>query len=68
MSTARTDAAKLYAENPYKKEYGAIWADVKDLKGIVTKSELITRSQKRTGKSEDAAAAYTQQTGAITDG
>jgi len=57
MSTKRPDAAKLYAKSPYKKEYGAIWADVKDLKGIVTKSELIARSQKRTGKSEAAATA-----------
>lgn len=54
MSTNRTDAAKEYAKNPYKKEYGAIWADVKDLKGIVTQSELIARMQKRTGKSEKA--------------
>lgn len=54
MSTNRTDAAKEYAANPYKKEYAAIWADVKDLKGIVTKSELIARMQKRTGKPETA--------------
>jgi hypothetical protein len=57
MSTARSDAAKAYAKAPYTKEYGAIWADVKDLKGIVTKSELVQRMQKRTGKSETACSA-----------
>jgi hypothetical protein len=57
MSTVRTDTAKEYAAKPYKKEYGAIWADVKELKGIVTKSELIQRMQKRTSKSEDACSA-----------
>jgi hypothetical protein len=50
MSTTRTDASKLYAASPYSKAYGDIWADVKDLKGIVTKSELVSRMQKRTGK------------------
>lgn len=50
MSTTRTDASKLYNANPYKKAYGDIWADVKDLKGIVTKSELVKRHQTRTDK------------------
>ena len=54
MSTKRTDASKLYAAKPYSKSYGEIWADVKDLKGIVTKSVLVARHQERTGKPETA--------------
>lgn len=53
MST-QTDAAKMYAASPYKKAYGDIWADIKELKGIVTKSELVNRMMKRTGKDEKA--------------
>lgn len=57
MSTVRTDASKSYTASPYKKEYGSIWADVKELKGIVTKSELVERMQKRTSKPEAACSA-----------
>jgi hypothetical protein len=56
MSTVKTDAAKIYAEKPYTKAYGDIWADIKDMKGIVTKSELVKRMQDRTGKPESACA------------
>ena len=57
MSTVRTDASKDYAKSPYKKEYGAIMADVKELKGIATKPELVSRMQKRTSKPEAACSA-----------
>jgi len=47
MSTARTDASKAYAKKPYGKGYGAVWADIKESKGIVTKPQLIALAEKR---------------------
>jgi len=61
MSTAKNNdtktAADQYATNPYKAEYGNIWADVKAANGIVTKSQLVTAMSVRTGKSEGACSA-----------